>query len=91
MSDPATKTWCLYLLECEDGSLYCGITNDLQRRFAAHRAGKGARYTRAFKARRIVALRPFPDRASASVAEHALKRLDVAGKRAFCAANPYGG
>jgi putative endonuclease len=91
VSAAAKKSWCLYLLECEDGSLYCGITNDLQRRFAAHRTGKGARYTRARKPRRIVAQQAFPDRASASVAEHALKRLDVAGKRAFCAANPYSG
>jgi putative endonuclease len=36
----------LYVLRCGDGSLYCGITNDLTKRVAAHRAGKGARYTR---------------------------------------------
>ena len=91
MSDAAAKTWCLYLLECEDGSLYCGISNDLERRFAMHVAGKGARYTRARKPRRIVARREFADRSSATIAEAALKRLDVAGKRAFCAANPYEG
>lgn len=85
------KSWCLYLLECEDGSLYCGISNDLPRRFAAHCAGKGAKYTRARKPRRIVATQPHPDRASASRAEHALKRLDLAGKRAFCRDNPYAG
>ena len=87
----AAKSWCLYLLECEDGSLYCGITNDLPRRFALHCAGKGARYTRSHRPRRIVAQREFPDRSAASVAEHALKQLDVAGKRAFCLANPYPG
>jgi putative endonuclease len=87
----ATKSWCLYLLECEDGSLYCGITNDLARRFAAHCAGKGARYTRARKARRIVARRDFPDRSSALKAEYALKQLDLAGKREFVHANPYAG
>ena len=86
-----TKTWCVYLLECTDGSLYAGITNDLQRRFALHAAGKGAKYTRARKPLRFVARRDFPDRASASRAEHALKRLDVAGKRAFCRAHPYPG
>jgi putative endonuclease len=91
VSDAATKSWCLYLLECEDGSLYCGISNDLERRFAMHCAGKGARYTRARKPKRIVARQDFPDRSSATVAEASLKRLDVAGKRAFCAANPYAG
>src|SRR5207248_4947126 len=38
--------WCVYLLRCADGTLYTGITNDLARRLAAHRAGRGARYTR---------------------------------------------
>jgi putative endonuclease len=85
----ATKTWCLYLLECEDGSLYCGISNDLGRRFEKHATGKGAKYTRARKPVRYVARQEFPDRASASAAEYRLKQLDSAGKRAFCARHPY--
>ncbi len=40
------KQWFLYILECRDGSLYTGITDDLDRRLAAHNAGKGAKYTR---------------------------------------------
>lgn len=40
------KQWCVYILRCGDGTLYTGITNDLPRRLAAHRAGKGAKYTR---------------------------------------------
>lgn len=40
------KRWVLYILECGDGSLYTGITDDLRRRLSAHRAGKGAKYTR---------------------------------------------
>lgn len=35
-----------YLLECSDGSLYCGWTNDLEKRVRAHKEGKGGRYTR---------------------------------------------
>lgn len=38
--------WTVYLLRCGDGSLYCGITNDVAARFAAHSAGRGAKYTR---------------------------------------------
>lgn len=38
--------WHLYVLRCADGSLYCGITNDLPRRLAQHERGTGARYTR---------------------------------------------
>jgi predicted GIY-YIG superfamily endonuclease len=40
------KTWKLYILRCGDGSLYTGITTDVQARLVAHRTGKGAKYTR---------------------------------------------
>lgn len=40
------KTWYVYILECGDGTLYTGITDDVQRRLEMHRAGKGAKYTR---------------------------------------------
>lgn len=40
------KKWYLYILRCGDGSLYTGITDDVARRLSAHRAGKGAKYTR---------------------------------------------
>ena len=40
------KAWFVYLLRCGDDSLYCGITDDVQRRLETHRAGKGAKYTR---------------------------------------------
>lgn len=40
------KTWYLYILECKDGTLYTGITDDISRRVAQHNAGKGAKYTR---------------------------------------------
>ena len=38
--------WYLYILRCADDSLYTGITNDVEKRLEAHRAGKGAKYTR---------------------------------------------
>lgn len=40
------KTWKLYILRCRDGSLYTGITMDVEKRLEAHRSGKGAKYTR---------------------------------------------
>lgn len=39
-------TWKLYILRCKDGSLYTGITTDIDARLATHRCGKGAKYTR---------------------------------------------
>ena len=41
-----TNTWKLYILRCGDGTLYTGITTDVEKRLEAHRSGKGAKYTR---------------------------------------------
>ena len=82
----APCAWVLYLLECENGSYYAGITTDLERRFAEHVFGIGARYTRANPPRRVIAAKEFPDRASASRAEAALKKLPRAEKPGFFAA-----
>ena len=38
--------WCVYLILCDNQAFYCGISKDAPKRFAAHCAGKGARYTR---------------------------------------------
>lgn len=40
------QIWYLYILSCGDGTLYTGITTDVEKRLNAHRAGKGAKYTR---------------------------------------------
>ncbi|HEY0333760.1 MAG TPA: GIY-YIG nuclease family protein [Stenotrophomonas sp.] len=75
--------WHVYLLLCRNGSYYAGITNDLAARYAAHVAGRGARYTRSFPPVELLGSRPFPDRASASRAEWELKRLPRANKLAW--------
>lgn len=67
--------WVLYLLECNNGSYYAGITNDLPARFSAHLSGKGARYTRANPPIKIIASKLYADRSAASVAEAQLKKL----------------
>jgi putative endonuclease len=77
--------WYVYLLECRDGSLYTGIATDVDRRYAEHVAGKGARYTRAHPPLRLLARFEHPDRAAASRAEYAIKQLTPARKRALCA------
>ncbi len=78
--DPAARPWVLYLIECAGDRLYAGITNDLAARFAAHRAGRGARFTKAFAPVRIVAASELPSRSDALKAEHALKRRPRADK-----------
>ncbi|WP_414451219.1 GIY-YIG nuclease family protein [Burkholderia sp. 22PA0099] len=76
-------SWFLYLIECEDGSIYTGITTDVDARFAQHANGKGARYTRARKPLRVLASFARADRSSASSAEYWVKRLAPAQKRAL--------
>ena len=82
-----TAAWHLYLLECRSGkgatTLYAGITTDLDRRYAEHVAGTGARYTRAHPPIRLLASRVYPNRSSASKAEAALKKLARTRKLAF--------
>jgi len=67
--------WTVYLLRCRDGSLYTGITNDLARRLAAHRAGKASAYTRSRRPLRLVYREPARDRSAALRREAAIKRL----------------
>ncbi len=83
--DIAVQPWVLYLLECAGERLYAGITNDLQARFAAHRAGRGARFTKAFPPLRVVAASELASRSLALKAEYALKQQPRSGKIAFLA------
>jgi putative endonuclease len=77
-------SWYVYLIECRDGSLYTGIATDVDRRYAEHVAGKGARYTRSRPPLRLLARFEFPDRGAASRAEYAIKQLTPTRKRALC-------
>lgn len=79
----APRPWFLYLLECRNGAWYAGISTDVEARFQAHLAGKGARYTRANPPLRLLGSRAFPDRAAASRAEWEIKRLPRERKLAF--------
>lgn len=63
----------VYLLECEDGSLYTGITTDVERRFAEHQSGTGGHFTRAKGAKRIVYTEQHPDRSAALKREAEIK------------------
>jgi len=70
----------VYLLECADGSLYCGWTTDIERRLAAHRAGTASRYTRSRLPVALGAVMPVPDRSAALREEARIKRLPRAAK-----------
>ena len=80
-----TNNWFLYIIECTDGSLYIGITVDVDARYAAHCQGTGARYTRSHPPRRLLGFETHPDRSSASKAEYRIKRLSTAEKWKYAA------
>lgn len=69
------KQWVLYILECGDGTLYTGITDDLQRRLKAHRSGKGAKYTRGRGPLKLRYREYCSDHSAALKREIAVKRL----------------
>lgn len=73
----------VYLLRCADASLYCGWTFDPERRLAAHRAGRGARYTRSRLPVTIAAVLELSDATSARREEARIKRLSRGEKLAL--------
>lgn len=77
--------WFLYLIECQDGSIYTGIAIDVAARYAEHASGKGARYTRTHPPARLLASIEYPDRSSAAKEEYRIKQLKAAAKRKFLA------
>jgi putative endonuclease len=73
----------VYLLRCADDSLYCGWTTDVERRLAAHRAGRASRYTRTRLPVELAAVVPMADRESAMREEARIKQLTRAQKLAL--------
>lgn len=84
-------TWFVYMLHCADGTLYTGITTDINRRLAEHNGegGLGARYTRSRRPVSLAYSEPAANRAEASRREAAIKQLNRAGKQALCEAAQY--
>jgi len=75
--------WYCYLLRCADGTLYCGITNDLDKRLAAHNAGTASKYTRVRMPVKLVFVEECGDRSAASKREMEIKGLKRADKLAL--------
>ena len=75
--------WLVYILECRDMSLYTGITNDLERRVAAHESGTASKYTRARRPLRLVYQEALESRSEALIREVGIKRLSRTAKLAL--------
>jgi len=67
-------TWFIYLLRCADNSLYCGVTNDIDRRIKKHSTGKGAKYTRSRLPVELVWQSSGVDKSTAHKAEYYIKQ-----------------
>ena len=80
--------WFVYMLRCGDGSLYTGYTDDVARRLAVHRSGKGAKYTRSRLPVELAYWEELPDKSAALRREVAIKRLSRPEKLALIAAGP---
>ena len=75
------KVWTVYILECGDGTLYTGITDDLARRFQAHSQGKGAKYTRGRGPLILRYREEMPDKGAALKREYDIKRMKKSEKK----------
>ena len=69
-----------YILECSDGSLYCGWTNDIHKRVADHNAGKGAKYTKPRRPVKLAYYEAFENKEEACRREYEIKQLTRAKK-----------
>jgi putative endonuclease len=76
--------WCVYLLRCADGSLYCGITNELKARIVTHNKGRGAKYTRSRLPVKLAYVETVKTRSAAQRREYQIKKLSKKSKEELC-------
>lgn len=81
----ANRPWFVYLVRAANGSLYCGISDDPQRRFAMHQSGKGARFFSSSPAIALVYVEAWPDKSEALRQERLIKKLKKSAKECLAA------
>tara|TARA_Y100000034_G_scaffold54708_1_gene67001 strand:- start:8718 stop:8963 length:246 start_codon:yes stop_codon:yes gene_type:complete len=69
------KQWCVYVLECKDGSYYTGVTNDLDKRMKTHTKGKGSKYVYQKGFKKLIVVAPCKNKSDAFKAEYQIKKL----------------
>ena len=76
-----SQAWFIYILKCSDGSLYTGVTTDLERRTKEHnQSALGAKYTKVRRPVEMVLSESYPNRSEAQMREAAIKKLTREGK-----------
>lgn len=79
------KNWYCYVVMCADNTLYTGITNNLDKRLAAHNGGTASKYTRSRLPVQLVYYEPHVDRSAASKREIEIKQWSRERKFALIA------
>ncbi len=74
------KNWSVYLLQCSDGSLYCGVTKNIESRLAKHNEGSASKYTRSRLPVKLVAARDELTKQEAFQLEYRIKRIPASRK-----------
>ena len=74
------RKWVVYLIRCSDESLYCGVTNNLKNRLAAHNSGKGAKYTRSRRPVELVGSSSEMTKSDALKLEYRVKQVSALEK-----------
>ncbi len=69
------KQWYVYILECQDGSYYTGVTNDIDKRMDAHAQGKGSKYVYQKGFKKLLFAEPCKDKSHACKCEWEIKQL----------------
>lgn len=83
MKNDTEKVYFVYLLRCADNTLYCGYTDDLEKRLKTHNRGKGAKYTRPRTPVTLVYSEEFKTKSEALKREHRIKKLSRKEKLAL--------
>lgn len=83
-----SKPWFVYLVRAANGSLYCGVSDDPQRRFASHQSGKGARFFYSSPAVALVYVEACCDKGEALRQERLIKKLRKSAKECLVASMP---
>ncbi|MCX6355765.1 MAG: GIY-YIG nuclease family protein [Candidatus Aureabacteria bacterium] len=79
----ANKRWQVYIIQCKDGTLYTGVTNNLAHRIDAHNCGKGCRYTKCRRPVKLLHAASFPDKSAAMRREAEIKKWSRREKEEF--------
>jgi putative endonuclease len=80
-----TEPYFVYIVHCRDGSLYTGITTNVEERITAHNSGNGARYTNSRRPVRLAYVEPQDDKSAALKREYAIKQYSRETKLALIA------